>query len=74
MEDIGWTPEIKLCFSGKVSEKVNQIEVVRVEVLELINNLKDNKPPGLDGLHPRVFKELKYSIADNLTIIIVMCH
>lgn len=49
-------------------EKLNQIDTMN-EVLEVIGNLKDNKPLGLYDIYLTVFKELKYEIASLLMII-----
>jgi hypothetical protein len=38
-------------------------------VLKEIRNLKINKSPGIDGIHPRVLKELDEVIVDPITII-----
>ena len=47
--------------------KLNQIQVKRDDVLDLIDKLKINKSPGPDGIHPRVIKELRNEVADLLT-------
>lgn len=51
------------------SEESSPIRVTRDEVPEC---LKLNKSLYLDGIHPRVFKELKFDIADLLTKILYL--
>lgn len=40
-------------FSDRMLEGLNQIEVPRSEVLEVIGSLKDSKSLTLDDIHPR---------------------
>ncbi|CAM4721027.1 unnamed protein product [Lepidochelys kempii] len=69
VEDVREIPKPELFFLGDKSEELSQTEVSLEEVLEQIDKLKSNKSPGLDGIHPRVLKELKCEIAELLTVV-----
>ena len=45
-----------------------QIEINEATVLKKLNKLKISKSPGPDGMHPRVLKEIRNSLAKPLTI------
>ncbi|CAM4678027.1 unnamed protein product [Lepidochelys kempii] len=68
-EDVREIPKLEPFFVGDKSEELSHIEVSLEEVLELIKKLNSNKSPGPDGIHPGVLKELKYEIAELLTMV-----
>uniref|UniRef100_K7EZH3 Reverse transcriptase domain-containing protein n=1 Tax=Pelodiscus sinensis TaxID=13735 RepID=K7EZH3_PELSI len=68
-EDVGEIPESAPSFVGDESEELSRIEVSLEEVLEQIEKLNVNKSPGPDGIHPRVLKELKWEIAELLSVV-----
>ena len=49
--------------------KLNSFTVTEEQVLKELKDLKPNKSPGIDGLHPRVLREIADEIAKPLTII-----
>lgn len=55
VEDVGPVPGPNL--SGKMREELNQL-MVSSDVLGLMNKLRMNKSLDLNGIYPRVFKEL----------------
>ena len=52
-----------------LTEELKKFKITKEEVLKELKNLKPNKAPGIDGLHPRVLKELADVIAHPLTLI-----
>ena len=51
------------------SEELKKFKITEEEVLKELKNLKPNKAPGIDGLHPRVLKEMAEELAHPLTLI-----
>ena len=51
------------------SEELKKFKITEEVVLKELKNLKPNKAPGIDGLHPRVLKEMAEEIAHPLTLI-----
>ena len=48
-------PETK--FNGSEEENLGQLVVTPEVVASKINNMKENKSPGVDGLSPKILKE-----------------
>ena len=48
-------PETK--FKGSEGERLGQLVVTPEVVVSKINNMKDNKSPGVDGISPKILKE-----------------
>ena len=48
-------PETK--FNGTEGERLGQLVVIPEVVASKINNRKDNKSPGVDGISPKILKE-----------------
>ena len=48
-------PETK--FKGSEGERLGQLVVTPEEVARTINNMKENKSPGEDGISPKILKE-----------------
>ena len=49
--------------------KLESFQITEAEVLKELKALKPNKSPGIDGLHPRVLKELAEELAEPITIL-----
>ena len=48
-------PETK--FKGSEGERLGQLVVTPEVVVSNINNMKENKSPGVDGISPKILKE-----------------
>ena len=48
-------PETK--FEGSEGERLGQLVVTPEVVANKINNMKENKSPGVDGIAPKILKE-----------------
>ena len=48
-------PETK--FNGSEGERLGQLLVIPDVVASKINNMKENKSPGVDGISPKILKE-----------------
>ena len=48
-------PETK--FKGSERERLGQLVVTPEVVASKINNMKENKSPGVDGISPKILKE-----------------
>ena len=57
-------PETK--FNGSDEEKLGQLIVTPEVVASKINNMKENKSPGVDGLSPKILKETVAQISKTL--------
>ena len=53
----------------EIQYELTDLVVNKDMVLKLIQNLKTDKSPGPDSLHPRLLFEIKESIAEPLSII-----
>lgn len=56
----------ELLFSGKMSEELNQIKMLRDEILELFGSVKGSKSIESNAVHPRVVKVLKCKVVELL--------
>ena len=50
-----------------MTEKLSNIDIKREDVEKLLKNLIPNKAPGLDGLHPKVLKEMAEVVSEPIT-------
>ena len=57
-------PETK--FNGSEGERLGQLVVNPEVVASKINNMKDNKSPGVDGISPTILKETVEQISTPL--------
>ena len=51
--------ERKQTIHGVVRDKLGQLVVTPEVVASKINNMKENKSPGVDGLSPKILKETR---------------
>ena len=56
-EDTSSLPVPETKFNGSEEEKLGQLVVTPEVVASRINNMKENKSPGVDGLSPKILKE-----------------
>ena len=52
-----------------ITEALDSFHVTDADVLKLMKDLHPNKSPGIDGIHPRVLKELAEVLVKPITII-----
>ena len=57
-------PETK--FNGPEGERLGQLVVTPEVVVSKINNMKENKSPGVDGIAPKILKETVEQISPPL--------
>ena len=57
-------PETK--FNGSEGERLGQLVVTPEVVSSKINNMKENKSPGVDGISPKILKEIVEQISTPL--------
>ena len=65
-EDTSSLPVPETKFNGSEEEKLGQLVVTPEEVASKINNMKENKSPGVDGLSPKILKETVEKISKPL--------
>ena len=56
-EDTSSLPVPETKFKGSEGERLGQLVVTPVVVASKINNMKENKSPGVDGISPKILKE-----------------
>ena len=56
-EDTSSLPAPETNFNGSEGEKLGQLVVTTEVVASKINNMKENKSPGVDGISPKILKE-----------------
>ena len=56
-EDTSSLPVPETKFNGSEGERFGQLVVTPEVVASKINNMKENKSPGVDGISPRILKE-----------------
>ena len=56
-EDTGSLPVPETKFEGSEGERLGQLVVTPEIVANKINNMKENKSPGIDGIAPKILKE-----------------
>lgn len=69
VESMGHIPMPQPVFSGRMSEELSQVEVMRGAVPYLLGKLKSSKSPNPDGIYPRVLRDFNSEIVDILTFI-----
>ena len=65
-EDTSSLPVPETKFNGSDEEKLGQLIVTPEVVASKINNMKENKSPGVDGLSPKILKETVEQISKPL--------
>ena len=53
--------------------RLSNFKVIREQVLQVLKDLRMDKSPGVDGIHPHIFKELSDSISYPLSLIFQDC-
>ena len=56
-EDTSSLPVQETKFNGSEGERLGQFAVTPEVVASKINNMKENKPTGVDGISPKILKE-----------------
>ena len=56
-EDTSSLPVPETKFNGSEEEKLGHLVVTPEVVASKINNMKENKSPGVDGISPKILKE-----------------
>ena len=62
-EDVSNIPEPKIMFKGDNNEKLTELQVTPKEVLGKLENLKVDKSPGGDNIHPKIAIRIKRCIS-----------
>ena len=57
-EDTSSLPVPETKFNGSEGERLGQLVVTPEVVASKINNMKENKSPGVDGISPKILKKL----------------
>ena len=65
-EDISSFPVPFTKFEGNTSEHLGQLFVTPVMIANKIKKMKDNKSPGVDGIPPKLLKEIVEQISTPL--------
>ena len=63
-EDISSLPVPFTKFEGNKSEHLGQLFVTPEMIAQKIKKMKDNKSPGVDGIPPKLFKEISTPLAN----------
>ena len=64
-EDLDNIPD----FKKQTDKMMEELEITKEKIFKVLKNLKTNKSPGPDGLHPKVLNEVKDEIVTPLFII-----
>ena len=67
-EDTNNLPDFPL--KNLITAELKNFEISEADVLKELQDLKPNKSPGVDGLHPRVLKELAAELVKPITILL----
>ena len=62
-EDISALPELETKFEGRESDYLGQLFVTSKIVGKESRDMKDNKSPGVDGIHPKLLLEITKQIS-----------
>ena len=62
-EDTSSIPVPETKFKGSEGERLGQLVVTPEVVVSKINNMKENKSPGVDGISPKILKETVVQIS-----------
>ena len=65
-EDTSSLPVPETKFEGSEGERLGQLVVTPEVVANKINNMKENKSPGVDGISPKILKETVQQICTPL--------
>ena len=65
-EDTCSLPVPQTTFNGSEGERLGQLVVTPEVVASKINNMKENKSPGVDGISPKILKETVEQISTPL--------
>ena len=65
-EDISSLPVLFTKFEGNTSEHLEQLFVTPEMIAKKIKKMKDNKSPGVDGIPPKLLKEIVEQISTPL--------
>ena len=65
-EDTSSLPVPETKFNGSEGERLGQLVVTPDVVASKINNMKENKSPGVDGVSPKILKETVEQISTPL--------
>ena len=65
-EDTSSLPLPETKFNGSERERLGQLVVTPEVVASKINNMKENKSPGVDGISPKILKEIVKKISTPL--------
>ena len=65
-EDTSSLPVPETKFNGSEGERLGQLVITPEEVATKINNMKENKSPGVDGISPKILKETVEQISTPL--------
>ena len=65
-EDTCSLPVPETTFNGSEGERLGQLVVTPEVVASKINNMKENKSPGVDGISPKILKETVEQISTPL--------
>ena len=60
-------PEAKKLFKGTEDQKLADVYITEEMVVEMLGNLKEDKTPGIDEIHPKFLKEVRYEIGASLS-------
>ena len=61
-EDTSSLPVPETKFEGSEGERLGQLVVTPEVVANTINNMKENKSPGVDGIAPKILKETRTNV------------
>ena len=62
-ENTSSLPVTETKFNGSEGERLGQLVVTPEVVASKINNMKENKSPGVDGISPKILKEIVEQIS-----------
>ena len=65
-EDTSSLPVPETKFNGTEGERLGQLVITPEVIANKINNMKDNKSPGVDGIAPKLLKETVEQISKPL--------
>ena len=72
-EDTSSLPVPETKFNGSEGERLGQLVVTPEVVASKINNMKENKSPGVDGISPKTLKKLWNKLVRHLHTCLT-CH
>ena len=65
-EDLENIPEPMRMFKGGIKEEITEVFITKNCVAGHLKNLKNNKSPGIDALHPMFLREIREEISEVL--------